>query len=148
MVHSDDGFATVAYLRVRKASLVPKPVAVYTVAVPPLLDNKYVTMAVDLNSHLSLESNVHASAPDIYDTSLSSTSRGPWVSISNIQRSSGSRDAFAEMTIEDEVTECFGIMKGDIKHTIATLLNLCQDYCCSITFNYPTASSSTFIYRP
>ncbi|KAF8351342.1 hypothetical protein F5887DRAFT_875574 [Amanita rubescens] len=112
VVHSDDGFATVAYLRVRKASLVPKPAAVYTVPVPPLLEDKYAMMAVDLDSHFSLESNAHANAPDVYDTSPSSMSRGPWVSVSNIQRSNGSRDAFPEITIEDEVTECFGIMKG------------------------------------
>ena len=114
MVHSDDGFATVAYLRVRKACLVPKPAAVYTVPVPPLLEDKYAMMAVDLDSHFSLESNAHASAPDVYHTSPSSMSRGPWVSVSNIQRSNGSRNTFPEITIEDEVTECFGIMKGDM----------------------------------
>ena len=110
VVHSDDGFATVAYLRVRKASLVPKPAAVYTIPVPPLLEDKFATMA----SHFSPESNAHASAPDTSDTSPTSASRGSWVSVSNIQRSNGSRDAFPKITIEDEVTECFEIMKGDM----------------------------------
>ena len=114
MIHSDSDFATVAYLRIWKAGLAPKSTVGYTVDVPPLLDDKYATMVLDLHDYPSAESHTSASGihERVADTYPSSISKGSWVSVTNIQRSNGLHDAFPEMTIEDEVTECFGIMKG------------------------------------
>lgn len=116
MIHSDSDFATVAYLRIGKASLAPKSTVGYTVDVPPLLGDQYATMVVDLHGYPSSESHtstsgIHERVADIYP---SSTSKGSWVSVTNIQRSNGLHGGFPEITIEDEVTECFGIMKGEM----------------------------------
>lgn len=41
-------------------------------------------------------------------------SKGSWVSVTNVQRFNWLHDTPPEITIEDEVTECFGIMKGEM----------------------------------
>lgn len=88
----------------------------YTVDVPPLLDDKYATMVVDLHGHPSSESHtsisgIHERVADIYPSSMS---KGSWVSVTNVQRFNWLHDTPPEITIEDEVTECFGIMKGEM----------------------------------
>ena len=89
---------------------------VHALAVPPLLDDKYATMAVDLHGYPSSESHTSASGihQRVIDIHPSTTSKGSWVSVTNIQRSNRLHEAFLEMTIEDEITECFGIMKGEM----------------------------------
>lgn len=114
MIHSDHDFATVAFLRVKNATLVAKPnPPSFDVYVPSILNG--VSTAVrdavlesqnipDTEAHRTQAIDSSSESQD-----LSCRKIGPWVAVTNIQACS-QRDV--EYTIEDEVKECFRILHG------------------------------------
>ncbi|KIL68090.1 hypothetical protein M378DRAFT_8778 [Amanita muscaria Koide BX008] len=107
VIHSDNDFATVAFLRVRKASLVPKNQATYTVIVPPLLDDKFKAIFASFPSYTQTAPKINTMTVDAASLPPSIMSRGAWVSVANVQRSNQSHP----ISIEEEVADCFTIMK-------------------------------------
>ncbi|KAI0324962.1 hypothetical protein GY45DRAFT_1330987 [Cubamyces sp. BRFM 1775] len=123
VVHSDSDFATVAYLRVKKASLQPKPIAnLDDIIVPPALAEPFSEIRNLLSSSL---------LPDPGDALLNTqevtTNRGThrrignWIAVANIQRDIES--ASGEPTLEDEVRECFEKLKECLSQHGLTLTN-------------------------
>ncbi|KAM6495775.1 hypothetical protein JOM56_008481 [Amanita muscaria] len=107
VIHSDNDFATVAFLRVRKASLVPKNQMNYTVTVPPLLDDKFKAIFASFPSYTQTAPKINTMTVDAASLPPSIMSRGAWVSVANVQRSNQSH----LISIEEEVADCFTIMK-------------------------------------
>ncbi|KAF8205097.1 hypothetical protein BJ912DRAFT_940247 [Pholiota molesta] len=113
VIHSDNDFATVAFLRIKSAELEIKSTTAGSAATPPLLDEEHETIR---NSISTLEKNsergsriVSLSALDFHwpNMKLSSSRRkGPWVAISNIQITTPE----TPITIEEEVSQCFHIL--------------------------------------
>ncbi|KAL5488031.1 hypothetical protein ACEPAI_6139 [Sanghuangporus weigelae] len=91
VIHSDNAFATVAYLRIKNASLEEKEIGPYVpVSTPPLLDPEHR----DLEMHLR-DGNM-----------VTSSKSGRWVVVSNIQSPEGST-----RSIDEEVTACFRLLQ-------------------------------------
>ncbi|KAI0251255.1 hypothetical protein BJV78DRAFT_1275365 [Lactifluus subvellereus] len=119
VIHSDNDFATVAFLRIRRASLDTKPEQSLDVAVPTLLDQPYRHIAEDLQARIlnnsqspgRIEPQGFHSSNKALETRLTTPTSihfGNWVSIGNIHR--GTRDT-SDMPLEDEVRECFRILQ-------------------------------------
>ena len=111
MIHSDNDFATVAFLRVNEAELEEKQNEKLSLEVPVLLDEPFQGIADEILepslSSLSI-SPFHASVQLASDVPTATFSQqGPWVSIANVQASGNE-----SQTIEEEVTECFHIVSG------------------------------------
>jgi len=109
VIHSDNDFATVAYLRVLDASLEDKAeVAPVEPAIPLLLEQEFATVQEELLSASS------PSLPDlvlrpfelsIYNSSLANPS-SMWLAVTDVQS-----DNPAEQSIEYEARECFRILQ-------------------------------------
>ena len=113
MVHSDNDFATVAYLRIKKASLHNKPDAgSITVTVPPTLSDSYTPISDTIASHSALPSPSGAESkhpPHELAPPFATKQIGRWVAVANVQ----SRIVVQqELSIEDEVRECFDKLRG------------------------------------
>ncbi|KII95050.1 hypothetical protein PLICRDRAFT_98987 [Plicaturopsis crispa FD-325 SS-3] len=113
VIHSDNDFATVAFLRIKDAVLERKPaVPHFDIAVPPLLDSAYTdiensvlhSQKDDADLVVSLSNDA---SPSILGPSLPTSSKksGAWVAIANVQRDLQENDV--EPLLEDEVSECF-----------------------------------------
>ncbi|RDB22801.1 Diphthine--ammonia ligase [Hypsizygus marmoreus] len=119
VIHSDNDFATVAFLRIKKAVLEPKPpVEAFDLKIPPLLDDPFIAIRDAVSaSQENLDSRterrpvpVMIKEPIVDD--VQSQKYGPWVSVANVQH----RDLHhvVEISIEDEVTECFNILQASL----------------------------------
>ncbi|KAI0677159.1 hypothetical protein C8Q78DRAFT_1065776 [Trametes maxima] len=124
VVHSDNDFASVAYLRVKKATLVSKnDTSLPGLIVPPVLEETFSDIRdavarsppssgfdnrLDVLKVLSSHSSVHRRI-------------GKWVAVANIQRESA--DTYDELTLEDEVKECFENLKETLAQYSLTLAN-------------------------
>ncbi|KAF8630333.1 hypothetical protein AX15_002983 [Amanita polypyramis BW_CC] len=115
VIHSDNDFATVAFLRIRKASIAQKSLSevAFDVSAPPLLDESYSKIPPLLHgSPFPASQNVSPGSHDhVAHVHPSIMSRGSWITVTNIQRCDGSPFLLPEISLEDEVVECFGIMK-------------------------------------
>ncbi|KAK0498609.1 hypothetical protein EDD18DRAFT_1158378 [Armillaria luteobubalina] len=120
VIHSDNDFATVAYLRVKNAILLSKDPTTLDVFVPPLLispiydniSNAITSKELSLSSLLSSDNPVDSKSP--CEFAMSSTSVGPWTTVSNVQ--SQKQDT---ITIEEEVTECFNLLRDQLaRHSL------------------------------
>ncbi|KAI5830420.1 hypothetical protein K523DRAFT_381775 [Schizophyllum commune Tattone D] len=117
VIHSDNDFATVAYLRIKSATLEPKPEssAHFEVAIPPLLDED----ATDVREAVEKSQSVDVPRPDGDSLSIESPGTLPkdisvreaedWVAIGNIQHPSPD----ASLSLEDEMTACFELLKAE-----------------------------------
>jgi diphthine-ammonia ligase len=114
VIHSDNAFATVAYLRVKDAELQPKePETRQSAAVPPLLEDDFASIANTLNgeitpssstvSNIQPENKERATIPGSYRS-------GSRVFVSNVQRHI--LDPDVEISLEDEMRECLAILQG------------------------------------
>ncbi|KAJ7638968.1 hypothetical protein FB45DRAFT_417505 [Roridomyces roridus] len=111
VIHSDNAFATVAYLRVKNATLEPKTAVLETVvAIPELLDDRAASVR-----DCMLQPNAFTqerSRPDLSSAFLRPKPRSnkveSWVSVSDI-----GADAH-DGSIEDEVRQCFTILKDEL----------------------------------
>jgi len=115
VVHSDNAFATVAYLRITNAILIPKENPnVHLLTVPPLLENEFLSVQdklqeeMDVNKWPVIDSKNLGLSPVI---NCSSSRVGNWVSVCNVQRCS--LEPQRVMSLEDEVEECFTILQGE-----------------------------------
>lgn len=116
VIHSDHEFATVAFLRVKKAELEPKVEAEYQQArQPPLLDEPFLdaqkailksetikTMVPVLHSSVVQPWSNHPRFPSINVLSFS------WLAVSNICVDTD----LTNMTFDDEVIQCFRHLQG------------------------------------
>lgn len=114
MIHSDNDFATVAFLRIRGAQLEAKVATTLPVVdTPPLLEDEYLTVYEAVSQSQRTDS-VAANQAQIESPSfrhpkvpsIRSRQVGPWVSISNVHFPS------EDSTLKDEVTKCFELLKG------------------------------------
>ncbi|KAI0661073.1 hypothetical protein C8Q70DRAFT_912261 [Cubamyces menziesii] len=111
VVHSDNDFATVAYLRVKKASLQPKPVAsLDDIIVPPVLAEPFSDIHELLSSLSPPNPQVRlVDSQGATPNGISHRRIGNWVAVANVQRDL--KTSSSEMTLEDEVRECFEKLK-------------------------------------
>ncbi|TFK92194.1 hypothetical protein K466DRAFT_540202 [Polyporus arcularius HHB13444] len=125
VVHSDNDFATVAYLRVKKASLLPKTSEALDVTIPPVLAESFSIVRDVVSSHLSPRRDGGRDAPEPLKSPLcrraESRKIGPWVAVTNVQRDLGEHPR--ESPIEDEVRECFETLQACLAKHSLTLAN-------------------------
>ncbi|RXW24621.1 hypothetical protein EST38_g1243 [Candolleomyces aberdarensis] len=118
VIHSDNDFATVAYLRVRNAELVAKdPTPSPELIVPPLLDEQFSEISERLASllpsaHSLPVGNFEPEKQRCGAFATSSRKVQDWVAVCNVQRNV---DPNLEITIEEEVTECFQSLTSELK---------------------------------
>ncbi|KAI0638098.1 hypothetical protein C8Q77DRAFT_1153777 [Trametes polyzona] len=121
VIHSDNDFATVAYMRIKKATLQRKPGSVsYELTVPPLLAVPFSALP-SLMPPSPATSSATRLAP-IRDQPVRDTRHrrlGTWVAVSNIQRDLSEGDL--EVSLEDEVRECFDKLKDSLAQHSLTL---------------------------
>lgn len=112
MIHSDHDFATVAYLRIKKARLVDKSPAVnFAVPEASLFDSKYDEVLKKIQLEPKTDAPIPSSPflpPRCYPPPTRSQRVGNWVSIGGIQRKSAE-----PLSLEKEVRECFAIMSSE-----------------------------------
>ncbi|KAF8607959.1 hypothetical protein BDV93DRAFT_467629 [Ceratobasidium sp. AG-I] len=132
IVHSDHAFATVAYLEVKDAVLEDKPEGVVLgPTIPPMLDALalLVQQACSEPPHEVTSTSAAPIATALAVTKPSIRIVGSWAYISNVQQTLPSTGA--TVSIEDEVNNCFKIIKGLLsqhqmspKHIVNTTLLL------------------------
>ncbi len=112
VIHSDSDFATVAYLRIKEATLQPKAASHHQeVVVPPLLAEPFSDIR-DL-----LEASAHSTNPGCQSIQThppfpprSHRRIGNWVAVANVQQEF--KDRHEALSVEDEVRECFKQLQG------------------------------------
>lgn len=118
VIHSDNDFATVAFLRIKHADLELKTEArVLEAYVPPLLDNAF-TSVHDVVAHSQDSTTAMQRNQDIVLTCdaepsimrVTSKRLGSWVAIANAQREVTCNEQ--HLSVEDEVRECFKKLQG------------------------------------
>ncbi|KAG6830832.1 hypothetical protein H0H92_014484 [Tricholoma furcatifolium] len=113
VIHSDSSFATVAFLRVKKAHLEAKPPCQdFDLTIPELLGDPFVRMhdAVEQATPTQCEdSGPPRSNDDLGVTVGEGRKVGSWISISNIERTV--EDPIVSLSIEEEVTLCFRLLE-------------------------------------
>ena len=121
MIHSDNSFATVAFLRVKKAVLEPKQrVNSFYLPIPSLLDDEFSSIRQSImeeprpidsiSSHPIGKAMILSSSQDPFHATIRSKRLGSWVCIANVQALAENSDA--DISLEDEVRECFRILEG------------------------------------
>ncbi|KAG2013521.1 hypothetical protein CC2G_010422 [Coprinopsis cinerea AmutBmut pab1-1] len=117
VIHSDNDFATVAYLRVKKGALEPKPDIVQgALSIPPLLEDPYIDLEATLKgSHIEFSSPREWTGSFPSQLPPSSHKRGNWVAVSNVHRSVPLGAPAADLPISEEVEECFSILKNELQ---------------------------------
>ncbi|GAV98952.1 meiotically up-regulated 71 protein [Lentinula edodes] len=110
VIHSDNDFATVAYLRIKNARLEPKPTsdAHAQLTVPPILDEDFEavrTSITEVEPH-SFAVHLSESVPHSLDFTTATKSNGKWVAVTNVQI-----ECSADASIEDEITQCFHLLQ-------------------------------------
>jgi diphthine-ammonia ligase len=116
VIHADNDFATVAFLRVKNASLdLKNEYYLQDIYVPSLLEDDLLTIRdVVLRSQEStvplvdLAEFLPSSESDMPNSS--SKQLEAWVAVTNVRRQT--KESVHEMTIEDEVKECFQKLQG------------------------------------
>lgn len=121
VIHSDNDFATVAFLRIKNATLERKSEAKsFDIHVPALLEEKFIAVGdAVLQSQNASPSNSSgqifepsniADLADSFGLGISTKMLDSWVSVTNIQRYVA--DSEKDLSIEDEVRVCFQILQG------------------------------------
>lgn len=118
VIHSDNDFATVAFLRIKNAELVPKASCkVSDIPVPPLLEEIFLgvkdTVMQFIGSPSVVDSIWQTEVVEPIGVDHRAQKIGSWVSVANIERRLG--EPVVDISIEDEVTECFMILKGQLQ---------------------------------
>lgn len=115
VIHADNDFATVAFLRIKKAELQRKSHHSRTALIPSTLDNKYKAIKqAAFHFHTQQKPrSLDISSPIFCHPSLSrpaQSSKGSYVSVSNVQMDPVAHNNY---TIEEEVKKCFQILSGE-----------------------------------
>lgn len=117
VLHSDNDFAVVAYLRIKQATLEDKEPAEFDLTIPPLLDEKFEDM---LNALREVQP-LHATSCTLPITSTpvddnlgpSSFARGNWVSVGNIHLTPHQGE---DVSLEAETLKCFELLQEQLRH--------------------------------
>jgi diphthine-ammonia ligase len=116
VVHSDNDFATVAFLRVNHADLQPKSNALaLELVVPALLDIDFVkihdAVSDSISNYIGRHQNVSLSriSGPLPAVECSSSKLDSWVAVTNIQNNVQLSDC---ISVEGEVRECFNILQS------------------------------------
>ena len=113
VIHSQSDFAPVAYLRVKDATLVPKEEhSPSELPIPPILEDRFAevmdaitrTSSIVTSLEDSQNSGVTVGHPNLH--LVRSRKIQDWVAVANVQKTS------TELTLEEEVMECFQNLKG------------------------------------
>ncbi|GLB33938.1 putative diphthamide synthase [Lyophyllum shimeji] len=121
VIHSDNDFATVAFLRIKNAILEAKPSSEisFDLRIPPLLDDHSMPLrdAVAASQAGSTSSQIpRIVGPDhteVLSTKVADNKKlDSWISVSNVERSV--QTPIEEISIEDEVTECFHLLQASL----------------------------------
>ena len=123
VIHSDNGFAAVSYLRIKGATLEEKQESGVNLTIPPLLEPDFARIQTLLHDHHPTdtlahsvpEPNIRQSAVD--SRSLSTSRKGNWVAVGNVCRVTGQG-----ITFEEEVFQCFRDLQGTLTSIEETLL--------------------------
>ncbi|KZT26860.1 hypothetical protein NEOLEDRAFT_1161800, partial [Neolentinus lepideus HHB14362 ss-1] len=116
VIHSDNDFASVSYLRVKGAALEPKEdPSDSSVKVPPLLEDEFSMLedalsnlqAVEQPESCDIMNLEYQYRPYLYG-SAASRMRSDWAAVTNIHRNIDD----AKITLEEEVRECFGKLEN------------------------------------
>ncbi|KAI0774189.1 hypothetical protein C8Q74DRAFT_1201149 [Fomes fomentarius] len=124
VIHSDNDFATVAYLRVNNASLQLKTqIEHFTLTIPPLLSEPYASIRdniADCGITLSTPGQKSLGIP-IPEPTLPPSIRqiGTWVAVANVQGDFATDSQ--NLSIEDEVRQCFETLKARLSTHSLTL---------------------------
>ncbi|KAF7352671.1 Diphthine--ammonia ligase [Mycena venus] len=114
VIHSDSDFATVAYLRIKNATLQPKSITTQPVFhIPEVLEEKFASIRDHITSlevqEDSIDTRSQPSQPsNIAGSSARSKQLSSWIAVSNVHswESGGS--------VEDEVTRCFRVLQEEL----------------------------------
>ena len=113
MIHSDNGFAAVSYLRIKGATLEEKSERGNDLTIPPLLEANFAHVQTLLRVHHSADTSTHTVSEPVTRQSTvqfrrpSSSQKGNWVAVGNVCRTTGQNIAF-----EEEVAQCFRDLQG------------------------------------
>jgi len=114
VIHADNDFATVAFLRIKKAELQRKSHYLRTALIPPILDDKYQAIKhAALHLHTQRSGSLDISSPIFCHPSWSRSAqscKGSYASVSNVQVDPAPDSNY---TIEEEVKKCFQILSGE-----------------------------------
>ncbi|KAI0089326.1 hypothetical protein BDY19DRAFT_1041644 [Irpex rosettiformis] len=122
VIHSDNDFATVAYLRIKRATLQEKEASEPDPPVPPLLDEEYEQVQSIVQTRLSLEHTTTSPPPQYSPTDAlvfrsSSSRRESWVAVTSTR----THDFQKNISLEEEVHECFQSLKTRLgEHSLDT----------------------------
>ncbi|EGO27827.1 hypothetical protein SERLADRAFT_360402, partial [Serpula lacrymans var. lacrymans S7.9] len=110
VTHSDSGFATVAFLRIKGTTLERKEENIsFDLQVPSLLTHKFEVISVPNRTSQANSTHTMDGLNDFplpsYSSGAESRSLGSWVAVTNVHRKL--IDIMGELSIEDEVSECF-----------------------------------------
>ncbi|KAJ4478264.1 hypothetical protein J3R30DRAFT_3702994 [Lentinula aciculospora] len=112
VIHSDNDFATVAYLRIKNARLEPKAGTDVSapVTVPPLLGEMYEAVGASVTEAEMnpdpLTAHLADSVPLFPDFVTATKQNGKWVAATNVQVKCS-----ADESIEKEVSKCFQLVQ-------------------------------------
>lgn len=123
MIHSDNDFATVGFLRVKKATLKPKSdmleLVVYSPEVlsAPFLQIRETVLESEANGSLPsvfLKDDFHSNQIDPIGSNPLSSRIGDWVLVSNVTMQHPSNSLNNYPSFEEEIQRCFHILRGNI----------------------------------
>lgn len=134
VIHSDKDFATVAFLRIKSAKLESKTTSrTFVVPAPPLLEDDFravrdtIAQSQERSSASVGEALQQTVVIEPIDRDVRTRKIDSWISVANIERKLG--NPMVDISIEDEVTECFMILEErlnehslDISH--CTVINI------------------------
>lgn len=119
VIHSDSGFATVAYLRVKNAKLVPKEPQEVSLTIPSILEDGYCHIVEETQSDkvesdpLDIQPTPLTDFVDLFSNQTSSTLCNNWVTVSNVQHEGDG------ISLEEEVEKCFTLLQEHLaKHSL------------------------------
>lgn len=108
MIHSNGGFATVSYLRIKGVTLEKKPERGGDLIIPPLLEAEFARIQTLLRGHQSIDTHAVSEPvtrrPAAPPRSSSRSRRGDWVAVGNVHCQG--------TTFEEEVMQCFRELRG------------------------------------
>jgi len=120
VIHSDGDFASVAFLRIKRAILEDKGPTSLDLKLPPLLSEKFQSVQtacsgkLKIDPVLEIQDSVDVTKPRMLETgtldgsSVVVTHNDRWVSVANVQAPA----IFRNMSVDQEVKECFLILQS------------------------------------
>ncbi|KAJ7228530.1 hypothetical protein GGX14DRAFT_613390 [Mycena pura] len=113
VIHSDNAFASVAFLRIKDAVLQDKSTSVPPVIrVPQLLDETFTSVRHDISLREANSKERHITSTPTPSFTLNYRARsgklGSWVSIANIY------SGISDISVEEEVKQCFTILRDEL----------------------------------